>query len=202
MYNLLVIHGAWSTPRCFKYIEQNISYKNINEVIQFSYDCNMERLETIVERAKKILHDSAIRTIVVGHSLGGLIGLALHDHPMCSKLITLATPLAGVSIPYLLESAMVMRAPILRSVAPHSAFVKELHSTTYIKPIFSFITTQGYSPFIIDKSDGVITVSSQEQWQPQSAYSMPLKCNHFEILQRDEVIDAIDRFSLVGLDRS
>lgn len=193
--NLFVIHGAWSSRRGFRYIEQNIRYDNIDEVIQFKYDCNKEPLHLIIDRAKNDLYSSGAETIVLGHSLGGLIALSLHDEQYCYRLITLATPLSGVTIPALLASTIAMRAPILLKIANDSPFIQNLQESIFTKNIHSFITTKGYNPLILDKSDGIISIRTQEQWLPSTAITTQVKCNHFEILQRDEVVAAIDRYS-------
>jgi pimeloyl-ACP methyl ester carboxylesterase len=193
--NLFVIHGAWSSRQGFKYIEQNIRYDNVDQIIQFTYDCSKEPLNKTIERAKKELYDSGVDTIVLGHSLGGLIALSLHDEQHCYKLITLSTPLSGVAIHPMLLSTIAMRAPILMTIERDSRFIQNLQESEYTKNIHSFITTKGFNPLILDKSDGVVTVYSQEQWLPSTAISTQIKCNHFEILQRDEVVAAIDRYS-------
>lgn len=198
MYNLLVIHGAWATPRSFRFIKQNVNYDKIRKVIEFSYDCNVERIDKIVRRVEKILYEEEQETIVVGHSLGGLIALATHDIPQCAKIITLSTPTSGIGIPYLLE---IIRVPIIMSVAPHSKFIKALHKALYTKDIVSFISMTGFNPLIFDQSDGVVSVHSQGDWMPASARPIPLDCNHFEILQHEDVVSAIDRFSLNELAR-
>lgn len=195
MRNLFVIHGAWSSRRGFKYIEQNIRYDDVDQVIEFTYDCNNEPLNKIIERAKKELYSSGVETIVLGHSLGGLIALSLHDEKHCHKLITLSTPLSGISIHPMLANTIAMRAPVLMAIAKDSLFIQKLQESEYTKNIHSFITTKGFNPLILDKSDGVVTVRTQEQWLPSTAISSQIKCNHFEILQRDEVVDAIDRYS-------
>jgi pimeloyl-ACP methyl ester carboxylesterase len=195
MRNVFVIPGAWSSRRGFKYIEQNINYRNIDEFIMFKYDCDKESLTSIVNRAKRQLSELQKETIVLGHSLGGLIALALHDEINCYKLITLAAPLSGLEVPSLLEKIFALRAPILLAIGNDAPFIKNLHKQVYKKNIHSFITTSGYNPLIFDKSDGIVTIRSQENWLPASAISTYVKCNHFEILQRDEVIAAINRYS-------
>lgn len=191
----MLIHGAWSSGRGFSYIEQNIKYKTVDEVVTFKYDCNIESLPYIVDRARKVLQNLRKNTVIVGHSLGGVIALALHDEEYCEKIITLAAPVAGITVHPLFDPFVVARAPILRMLDSSSYFMKDLRKTEYTKFIHSFITTKGYNPFIIDKSDGIVSIKAQDAWLPVNAFSSYIECNHFDILQHGDVVYIIDCYT-------
>jgi pimeloyl-ACP methyl ester carboxylesterase len=188
MKNVMLIHGAWSSGSGFNHIEQNID----RDVYYFKYDCNKEKLPDIVDRARKELREN---TVIVGHSLGGIIALALHDELNCSRIVTLSAPLAGITIHPLWDSFVVARAPILNMIERESYFMKDLRKKKYSKIIHSFITTRGFNPFIIDKSDGIVSIRAQDSWLPPTAFKTYIDCNHFEILQEKEVQYIIDWYT-------
>lgn len=190
MTPVFAIHGAWSTGDGFTFVRQHIP-----NIRYFSYDCNHESIRSIVKRAKKELVDMGEPSTVLGHSLGGLIALALHDETNCNSIITMSTPLAGIRIHPLWDDIVSLRLPILRSIEEESDFIARIHDATYTKRIKNFISTYGFNPLVFDKSDGIVTIRSQTGWKPPNASQVFLKCNHFEILHRHEVVNAIIEFT-------
>ena len=194
--NVMMIHGAWSSSQGFNHISKMIDMyleSYIRYTIFFDYNPSFDSLEKIVAKARKRLDEDDAETLVVGHSLGGLIALAISDHPACYRTITLASPLSGIKIEKMFQPFIYARAPILGEIAPLSNFIKNIQNKHYEKPIDCLVTTKGFSPVILEKSDGVISLETQEKWMPQSAVATYVGCNHYEILQSDQAFNTIKK---------
>lgn len=194
MKNLIFIHGAWSTFTSFTHIisELNRYGHKSNCLIQsISYDAHKTKLAEVVEHTRVIIQKSHYNVILIGHSLGGLVALAASNEDKCEGVVTLAAPLSGISIPILYRGFLYDRAPILREVAPDSSFIRDLHEKSYSIPIDVLITTKGFNPAITQPSDGIVTIESQKRWIPSTAAYRSIDCNHYEILQRPEVVQTI-----------
>ena len=193
--NVMLIHGAWSTSQSFNHISRMIDMyleSYVRYTILFDYNPFVDNMDKIVDKARKKLDDEA-ETLVIGHSLGGLIALAISDHEKCYRTITLASPLSGIKINRLFQPFIYARAPVLGEIAPCSSFIRNIQKKQYDKRIDCMITTRGYNPLIFEKSDGVITVATQEKWMPQSAVATYEECNHYEILQSDQAFSIIKK---------
>lgn len=188
--NLLLIHGAWSGPNSFNYLSDKLQ-SAANRVTYFRYDVLKDNIATVVQQARTFMKADSGKTVVVGHSLGGLIALALHDMDQCDQIITMASPLAGIKVPSLFQSFLYSRAPILEQVAPHSRFIRETHKRDYSKKVHCVITRVGFNPAILEPSDGVVTIDSQESWLPSTGTRSHTDCNHYEILQSQAVVPII-----------
>jgi pimeloyl-ACP methyl ester carboxylesterase len=197
--NVMLIHGAWSSRNSFNYLSTMIDINFghiIKHTIFFEYDPIKESLADIILRANRELDDytntnTNTDTLVVGHSLGGLIALALSDHPNSYYTITMASPLSGIKVESLFQPFMYSRAPVLYHVSPNSALVKQLHKKEYVKPVNCLITTKGFNPLMIEKSDGVVSVASQDTWLPTSGVATYVDCNHYDILQSEQAFQSI-----------
>jgi len=152
----------------------------------------------VVERAQtelaKITEKNGLDTVIVGHSLGGLISLRLSQQSNIKKTITLSAPLSGLKYNIWLASLLSWHAPTLKDISPHSNFISALHKEDYSRnPIEILVTTNGYNPMITEENDGVITVDAQTRWQPTGAKIVNCPINHNEILQSAEALLAIER---------
>lgn len=197
--NLFCIHGAWCTKNSFNYIIKKVlDDSHVGNIKCFEYDCQTEPLFLSVRRAKEEMYNlskNGLKTVIVGHSLGGLIALKLSQNKHVHKTITLASPLGGIeSINWFVHYYMSYTTPIFSQLVPSSKFIKNLHSKDYTKnPIECLIATSGYNPMISEPSDGVISVKCQLSWTPESAKISMIKANHSEILLCPETILTIER---------
>lgn len=184
---LFLIHGAWSGPKCFNYISEHIDVC-VDEIVYFKYRTQKEDLSKIVSNAKHRLAELEGEYYILGHSLGGIIALNLINEKNCKAVITLASPLSGIKLNPMFQTFLIYRAPILQDICEGSKFIKNIHKQHYEKPVFTFVSTQGFNPGILEPSDGVVTIASQETWLPSTAVSFHVESNHHEILQSKDVV--------------
>lgn len=183
------IHGAWSSPACFNYLKDKINTKY--ETTDFSYDCQNSRLEEIVHSASELLYQTTRpgeQVVVVGHSLGGLVALALEKEPKVSRVVTIASPLKGIRMNRIVAEFLAYRAPILRHLVCGSSFLNKLHSDHYTKPLDVIVATRGFNPMIGEPNDGVLTIDCQEGWVPPTARLSYIPATHFDVLQHEETV--------------
>lgn len=196
--NLFLIHGAWSTRKSFNYlVKKTLDDYNIGKIHCFEYDCQKEPIQNILLRAKSELiqtQSNGLRTIVLGHSLGGLFALKLSRKKGIYKTITVASPLSGLRLPGLVQYFVSFHTPIMKHIHPGSKFMRSIHDKDYSACIIDIIVAaNGYNPMIYEKNDGVITISSQTEWIPRNASVTFSDNNHHEILQSAELIRAVEK---------
>lgn len=196
--NLFLIHGAWCSKQGFNYITKKIlDDTNVGYIHCFEYDCQKESMADIVRRAKLQLLEvskNGLKTVIVGHSMGGLVALKLSQRSTVSRTITLASPLSGLKVNRWLHAFLLWHAPILRDIVPNADFIRNLHKKPFDKnPIDIIIANQGFNPMIYEPSDGVITIDTQMKWTPDGANVYTVQANHSEILQAPETILMIER---------
>lgn len=197
-HNLFLIHGAWCSKQGFNYLTKKVlDDTNVGRIHAFEYDCQKETMLDIVRRAKTQLHDvsqNGLKTVVVGHSMGGLIALKLSQKSSVSRTITLASPLSGLKVNRWLHVFLLWHAPILRDIVPDSTFIRNLHKTAYDNnPVDVLVAGAGFNPMIYEPSDGVVTIDTQMRWTPEKSNVIVINANHSEILQAPETIIRVER---------
>jgi hypothetical protein len=197
--NLFLIHGAWCSKHSFNFIVKKVLDDSpVGRIKCFEYDCQKESVESIVNRSRHEvceLSKNGLKTVIVGHSLGGLFALKLSQRPYIQHTITLASPLAGLeSLNPFFHFFLMRNAPVLKHLYPSSKFIKGLHKKDYSKKtVECHIATSGYNPLIFEPSDGVVSVRAQTLWTPKGAILKHINTNHSEILQAPETILSIER---------
>jgi hypothetical protein len=196
--NLFLIHGAWCSKNSFNYIVKKVlDDTKVGKIHCFEYDCQTESVDSILGRAKTLLRSmskNGLKTVVAGHSLGGLFALKLSQNECVHKTITLASPLSGLeSLNLFVHYYMLYRTPIFKHLTPTSKFITSLHLKDYSRnPIECLVACSGYNPMIPVPSDGVVPVASQTNWTPKGATVKLVKKCHSEILQSPEAILTIE----------
>ena len=199
--NIFFIHGAWSSGSSFNYLKSKaLDIGNgVGKIHAFQYDCQIENLNSILLRAEKELNDlqqNGLKTIVVGHSMGGLLALYIsHDNKNVSKTITISAPLSGIKINNpLLKFYLRYVAPVLIKLQPNSPFIQRLHETNYNNKNIDILVTEGGFNFasLNEPSDGTVSVESQLSWTPRNANIIKINANHHEVLQTPELVRRLE----------
>lgn len=183
MVNIVSIHGAWSSPVSFNHIQSKIkaNWQNI------SYDHSSETVQDILDRSEREIDQPSI---IIGHSLGGIVAMNLHDHPMVKKIITLASPLSGLELN--LVQLYFSRSELIKQITNDSIHIRNMKMRTYTKPIMHLIANRGFNPFIYEKNDGVLPLKIQTNWTAGKV--MEVDANHYEILQSNDTVALIKEF--------
>jgi pimeloyl-ACP methyl ester carboxylesterase len=178
----VAIHGAWSGPVSFNYLRGAVK----SRWHTLTYDPLSEDMDTIVDR---LASDIRAPSLLVGHSLGGVIALRLHDHPMVKGIVTVASPLAGLRL-NLIQKIMSLSG-ILAEIATDSRCIRSMHAETYTKPVQHLIATVGFNPFIYEPNDGVLPLKSQTGWT--CGPTVDIATNHYEIMLHEHTAAALSK---------
>lgn len=198
---IVYIHGAHMTSAAFNYIKEKLPN---HECYNVEYNA-LHDLEETVDRVKSEVKNLEKPVKIIGHSLGGVVGLSLlqSDIPV-EKLITIGSPLGGVNIHSARVNSYFM--PLMANFLPDevSRFLKftnqidadspvfrNLHRTDFDQnKIFSIVTNLG-KVFSAEDSDMVVTVKSQKHFDKVNYQE--LGCSHTESLLRSETVEIIQR---------
>lgn len=183
MKKIYAIHGAFSTPKIFSYLSsqfQNYNWEFLN------YSKEISNIENIIKKANS---DNKLNDEyhIVGHSMGGLIGLAMADQPWVKSIATIATPLGGLDI-NLIQSYL-SRSNFLSEISSSSKFIKSIHSATYNIPVLHILSTVGFNPYVYEDNDGVVTVRTQKSWSCGNIKEV--KANHSEVMLDQDTIEIL-----------
>jgi len=183
MQHILAIHGAFSSPRIFNFLHSQLSKK---------YNWNFFDYRTQTSGLTDIIKSIKIQTDVhvVGHSMGGLIALGISNQPWVKSITTIATPLGGVDVNFL--QSYFTRSDFINDIASHGDFIKKLNQQTYSCPIQHIISTSGFSPWLFEPNDGVITLRSQRAISLGDVHE--IAANHAEIMLDKETVKILDKF--------
>lgn len=169
--DIVAIHGAWSGPVSFNYLRSAVN----GQWRTVRYDPLSEDIETIVDR---LAGDLNTPCLLVGHSLGGILALRLHDHPMVESIVTIASPLAGLQLNIIQKVLSLSR--IIADISTDSSCIRQMHAHSYTKPVRHLIATTGFNPFIYEPNDGVLPLKSQTGWT--CGPTVDIATNHYEIM--------------------
>lgn len=178
----MCIHGAWSSPVSFNYLSTKVR----GDWIPCTYSPD-QSLSSIIDRLDSICDAPCV---IVGHSLGGVIALNLHDNPNVLGIATMASPLAGLQVGYLAK--FMSRSGLICDVASDSGIMRATRTRSYSKPVLHLVSTQGFNPFIYEENDGVVPLRSQRDWHCGEV--VDVAANHYEILQHPDSIALIGSF--------
>lgn len=181
------LHGAHATSRSFAWIKRELpTHEHRN--IEYSTDIPMRQVLTELVR----MAEEADETIdIVGHSLGGVLAVALSQRfPKVRRIVTLSAPFGGSAI----ASMMRFIAPgtIMEDIHPHSRLLTDLRSKPVTVPVKSVVTTAGRSPLLPEPNDGVVSITSQKSLVGPTYVERTV--NHFEVLLDGDSARIISEF--------
>lgn len=179
---IMCIHGAWSSSVSFNHLASRIR----GDWVRCSY-APSDNLPDIIRRFDESCTDPCV---VIGHSLGGIIALNLHDNPNVLGIATMASPLAGLQLTYLAK--FLSRSDLICDASSDSAVMRRTRSISYSKPVLHLVSTRGFNPFAYEPNDGVVPMRSQRDWH--CGEIVDIDANHYEILQHPDAVQALSRF--------
>ena len=191
--SILAIHGAFSTPKIFNYLKREFRTYDWNFL---DYKNTVSDINGLIDRAvqEQSAHAPRHPYHIVGHSMGGLIGLALAEHPWVQSVTTIATPLGGLDVN--LFQSYFSRSTFFNEISSYSDFVTGLHRQTYLKPIQHIVSTEGFNPWVYERTDGVVTLRSQRAWSAGPTYDVD--ANHSEVMLHPDTVTILKRFWAAG----
>jgi pimeloyl-ACP methyl ester carboxylesterase len=178
MHPTVFIHGAFSAPSTFNYFREVHKWK---DEIVIKYDSSERLLSVLHTIRHEILNKSQGPVNIVGHSLGGVLGIALSNTGLnVNKIVTLSAPIGGIG-----------------SFWPPKTIGYELkklvkHTQSISIPHQFYVTCSGNNPWLLSRNDGVVSIASQ--MSIENANYIPIESNHFEILMNKNVLKNIVEF--------
>lgn len=190
---IVLIHGAGASPSCWNYIDSKILTSF--DVIRLSYDINKNNLQQIVEGFTKKLKEIDGELIIIGHSLGGIIGfdIASRLENKVSKLITVSSPFNGLDLNLFIKSILIMKVPSIIDIFRNSAYIKKL-AKSHITAQWTMVKTKnaGFGIFFNEDNDGVLTYRDQtNKCFKQKRKEIDIVASHLEVLLNKDLVDII-----------
>jgi len=180
---VLAIPGAFSSPRIFQWIRQQLPDATWQFLEYSDIASSIADIQQKVRRKQCSCH-------VVGHSMGGLIALSLAHEPWVKTITTISAPIGGLDLN--IFQMMFSRSSLMQELSSTGGFISALKKSLIDKPCQHVISTQGFNPWIYEPSDGVVTVRSQkaQAWGPQ----WEISANHCEVMLDDQTVELLRKF--------
>lgn len=181
------IHGFNSSSRSFAFVVDQLPK---HSPIIINYDSHKALDESIAAITKQL---PKTPTILVGHSLGGVIAaiIAAQRPESISKLAIISAPIGGS------KAAATLRwipghPKILHDITPNSKHVRILSSMKLSMPTLSIISTGGNLVTLGEPNDSIVTVASQRALG--FGKKVEVKANHFEVLMHEKTVKHLEEF--------
>lgn len=182
--NIVTIHGAFSSKNAFNYI---ISKFPEHDWYETDYSDKIYGIDDIIKNI-----DAQIKkpSVIIGHSLGGIIASNLLTNENVCGIVTIASPLNGLNYPYLFPWLYSQKS-FINEIGPSSLPIvnTKINIENTNKPVYNIITSNGFNPFIKEDNDGVVSVMSQIS--PSFTYKLPSSATHTEVLLHDDTIELL-----------
>ena len=174
---LVWLHGAYSASDSFNFFRTS----DWGPELIIEYDANGDLLAITSEIRRRIEKKISGPVDIIGHSLGGVIGVAMANQGLpVNKIATMASPFGGLGPwwpPMTIGSELRRISKVTQTVSvPHQFY----------------ISTTGHNPWFVLANDGVVPISSQKAIS--GANYIEVATNHFGILMNKEVVAGIRDF--------
>jgi pimeloyl-ACP methyl ester carboxylesterase len=179
------IHGAASTPLSFNWLKEKL---NPHVAVDVAYD-NLVPLKDTINYIKTQIAKCDEPPLVIGHSLGGIIGAAIAQDVPVAKLVTMGTPFGGSFAATVVK--WFMPTQLMRDIAHQSPVLTSLQHSPPKIPMMSIVSDSGLM-MLGERTDGVVTVKSQMVLDGPKY--MRVDFNHFEVLLAPPVAEMINEF--------
>lgn len=185
MKTIWYIHGAASTPLSFNWMKINLPPHVAVDIV---YESETP-LEETVNRLRIQASKCSNPPVIIGHSLGGVIAAAIAQTVPVEKVVSLASPFGGSFAASLMR--WFLPSQLFRDISQQSVILSALRHKKISAPMLSFVTDSNLT-IMGEKTDGVVTVSSQKALDGPTYVTVPY--NHFEVLLAPDVIKRINNF--------
>lgn len=180
MKSIYAIHGAFSSPLIFKHL---IYHFGPNYTWRFlDYHTETSGIKDVIKNAS--LSEPCH---VIGHSMGGLIGLGLINNDFVKTVTTISCPLGGIEINPM--QRWYSRSSFVTDISSNGNFINSIKNLTVKKPVQHLISTCGFNPWMYEPNDGVITIKSQRAYSLGRVHD--ISANHVEIMLCDKTIQLL-----------
>jgi pimeloyl-ACP methyl ester carboxylesterase len=184
MIHIHAIHGAFSSPTIFNYIRMQLGSQYQWHFLDYQQETG--GLQDIISRARAPTEPHH----VVGHSMGGLIALALWYNLNVNSVTTISTPLGGVDVNFMQQ--YLSRSEFMSDISSSGDFIRGLQRATLTVPVQHIVSTAGFNPWIYEPCDGVVTVRSQRAVALGPVYDVA--SNHAEVMMDDRTVELLKTF--------
>lgn len=182
------IHGAFASSRSFSWINDQLPK---HDSVNVEYSCGDDLNATIDDLVQRANEAGPID--IIGHSLGGVIGVILSRRcPNVRKVVTMSAPFGGSRVAAFLQ--FLTPGTFMSSIRPYSPVMIEAREGPLTVPVMSIVTTGGETlkSLPVSENDGVVSLQSQRALGGAQYIDLPI--NHFEVLLAKETPSLIQSF--------
>ena len=189
--HIVYIHGANSSPASFNYIKSKLPMHTFTDVAY----TNDIPLTDIIDSVYDSLPQGPM--CILGHSLGGVIAVALSQinavrkQKQITKVFTISSPFGGSKAADFLRWLFPTNR-LFADIGTMSPVVRAVTAIGAIVPTKNIITCKGQLPLLNGENDGVVSVESQMALCGAEKEKQNL--NHFEVLLDDVTVDSIQKY--------
>lgn len=184
MTHIYAIHGAFSSPTIFNYLKAQLDPQYKWHFLDYQKETG--GLQDIISRACPPTEPHH----VVGHSMGGLIALALLNNSNITSVTTISTPLGGAEINFMQQ--YLSRSEFMSDINSSGEFIRGLQKSKPATPVQHIVSTAGFNPWIYEPCDGVVTLRSQRAFALGPVHDVA--SNHAEVMMDDRTVAHLKKF--------
>jgi alpha-beta hydrolase superfamily lysophospholipase len=170
--------GAYSARDSFNFFR---SSRDWGAEVIIEYDANGDLVKITEEIKSRIQRRTKEPVNIIGHSLGGVIAVALSNIGLpTNKIVTMSSPFGGLG-PWWPPKTL---GAEIRTLNRLTKTISVEHQC--------YISTGGNNPWLLIQNDGIISVTSQKAIEKANYIEVP--SNHFEILMNRDVVTSVRKF--------